>query len=147
MIMAMTIVLPEPVAILSRAAEVAPVAGDLDTLLLGWRGLGEPDQRLDGLQLAEEEPPAVPLFGVVPVFQQASGDARDARVVGLPPLLDPRADPVDEREIDELAGVVEGLGAGRCPDVSRGSPSPSTRSKSRVSRSYLQYRWVPRRAS
>ena len=68
----------------------------------------EPDQRFDGLELAEEEPPGLELLGIRPVLQQALGDAGDAGIAGLAPCLDTRADLVDERDLDEDAGIVEG---------------------------------------
>ena len=99
------------------------VAGDDDALPFRWRCLDQPDQRLDGFQLAEEEPAEVPLLQVAPVFQQPLGDAARPQVAAFPPRLDPRTDLVHQRQFPEHARVVERLRAGSRRDVTRRSPT------------------------
>ena len=103
------------------ALEAAPVGGDLDAGPLGGGRLGQPDQRLDRFDLAEEEAPGLELLRVVPVLEQAPGDGGGAGPAGFPPRLDPRADGVDQRDFDEGAGVVEGAGVFGGDDVSGGA--------------------------
>jgi hypothetical protein len=85
------------------------------------RRFGEPDQRFHRFQLTEKEL-MLALVGIVPVVQQPLGDAGDARIARFPPRLYSRANFVDERDLDEYSGIVEGFGALRGDDVS-GRPS------------------------
>ncbi|WKT82844.1 hypothetical protein RHK13_08380 [Thermosynechococcus sp. HY591] len=95
---------------LAALADVlAAIAEDFDTDPLSGGGLGQPDERLHRLQLAEEEAPPVKVFGVGPMFQQPLGDAGDARIARLALGLDARADLVDQRNLDEDARVIEGF--------------------------------------
>lgn len=104
------------------SGEAAAVALDIDPgLFRGWR-LGEPDERFDGLELAEEEGHASP-FLVPPVLEEAAGDAGDAGVTGLPPSPDAGPDPVDEEDLVEDAGIIEGAGTLRGDDVARFPPA------------------------
>ena len=87
--MAMTTVLPEPVAILKASrgqAGVGRVVGFAEVVLdpgvaelLG--DLGDVDGRFEGLDLAEEE--LLLAVGIGPVFEQAGGGRRDADVAAL----------------------------------------------------------------
>ena len=98
--MAITTVLPEPVAILqpNRVRAGRPASGGaVDQLrnifvresgperraLAAHANLGEVDDRFDGFQLAEEEP-AYPVLAP-PVAQELSRDVRDVPVAGIPP--------------------------------------------------------------
>ncbi len=88
----MTMVLPEPVAILEQSRVNAPPSdGNIDADFLRCRRFGEPDERFDGFELAEEEL-MFAFVGIVPVLQQPLGDAGDARIAGFSPRLDARAD-------------------------------------------------------
>ena len=66
----------------------------------------QPDQRLHRLQLAEEQP-RFRFLALVPVVEQAPSDCCDTRIPRFPPRLHPRANRVDERNLDEHAGIVE----------------------------------------
>lgn len=87
-----------------------PSEGNLDAGLVRLWSLGEPDEGLDSFHLTEEEP-EVPLVGVIPVFQQSSGDTGHARISRLTPGVHPRPDLVDQGYLHEYARIVEGLGA------------------------------------
>jgi len=89
---------------------------------VGGGALRQPDQRLDRLHLAEEEAALVELLRVLPVLQQAAGDARDAGVAGLSPGLHPRADLVHEGDLAEDARVIKGLRGARGDHVARWPP-------------------------
>ena len=131
--MVITMVLPVPVAIFEQSLRERPaVAGDDDALPFRWRGLDQPDQGLDGLQLAEEEPAEVPLLQVVPVFQQPLGDARSPEVAAFPPSLDPRANLVHQRQFAEHARIVERLRAGSRRHVARRPPAFLAREEPRL---------------
>ena len=107
----------------AQPPEKSAVTWDYDSPFLGRAGLNEPNERLDGFQLAEEEPAVIPLLGVLPVFQQPSGDPRHPWVVGFPPSLHPRPNPVDQRQFpkdpgsskDFAPGVAVTYPAGRLP--------------------------------
>ena len=76
MTIAMTRVLPEPVAILAQSRRNSPaVRRNVDADFLGVGRFGQPDQSLDGFKLAEEKPPALEILRVGPVFEKALGDA------------------------------------------------------------------------
>ena len=106
--MAMTVVLPAPVASFSASR----ISSGLASLLAAarWsrmrlplcrlrRDLGQPDRRLDRLDLAEERPHAAELV-VPPVLQQPGclrGDLPLAGVRQLPPCVHVAADLVDDR--------------------------------------------------
>ncbi len=106
---AMTVVLPAPVASLSARRSSSGLACSLAPLMwvqnfsaalaqLG-RDLGQPDGGLDRLDLAEERPDAVKRM-VPPVLEQARRFRRDQPVVGigqLAPAFDVGADLVDDR--------------------------------------------------
>ena len=95
MSIAITIVLPVPVAILSADAGQAGVVLGVERLEAGAevglavppRHLGQVDRRLGRLALAEQHP--VLASGVGPVEQQLAGHRGDAVVVAGPPQLDP----------------------------------------------------------
>src|SRR5271157_5864996 len=101
MSMAMTTVLPEPVAIFHRDAIetrvrslvglAKPVLDPVIADLLG--GLCQEDERLQGFNLAEEE--LVLPVGIGPVLQELAGNLGDASVFPFPPKLDPLPDAVD----------------------------------------------------
>jgi hypothetical protein len=112
MAIAMTTVLPVPVGghLTALPIKVPTVAGDCDAHPLGGGRFGEPDQRLDRFQLAEEETPRVERLRIAPVLQEPPGDAGHARITRLAPGFDARADLVDQRDLHEDAGVVEGPG-------------------------------------
>ena len=74
--------LAEPVAILEHSRWKAPPSPGMSMPdAVGCGAFGQPDQRLDGFELAEEEAAILALFRVVPVLEQALGDAGDARIV------------------------------------------------------------------
>ena len=112
MSMAMTTVLPDPVAIfiamrLSPGFDAVvgvaePVLDPVVADLLG--GLGQIDERFQGLDLAEEE--LVLPVGVGPVLQELARDLGNALIFPFPPVLDPFPDAVD---------LVVGLDAVLCP--------------------------------
>ena len=90
MSMAMTTVLPDPVAILNamryRPGFLPSFSSRRRASIQGWLmagDLGDVDGRLERLDLAEEERRGA--LGVLPVAQQLAGDRGDARVVGLAP--------------------------------------------------------------
>ncbi len=106
-VIAITVVLPPPVAILqayreeARVAPLAPliarlVGGDLDPLAIVRPRLPQEDQRLRRLELGEEEalPPAV---ASPPVHQLAGHPGRSGASVRLP-LRQPGPDLVYQRE-------------------------------------------------
>ncbi len=66
----------------------------------GQADLGEVDDRLDGLALAEEQPPRA--VGPGPVAEQLTADRRGAGVLGRPPLADVGAESVDQRQVFAL---------------------------------------------
>ena len=101
--------------------EAAPVGGNLDADPLRGGRLAQPDQGFDRFELAEEEAPGLELLRVVPVPEQAPGDGGGAGPAGFAPRLDPRADGVDQGDLDEGAGVVEGAGVLGGDDVSGGA--------------------------
>ena len=110
-----------------------PAAGrNLQTGPVGRGRFRKPDQRFHGLDLTEEEAPVVERFRVRPILQQPLGDARDARPAGLAPRPHARPNPVDQRNLDEHARVVERPGVIRGHDV---AGRPSARSNRRVVRS------------
>ena len=100
--MAMTTVLPEPVAILNadaRQAGIGRVVGLAERVLdpgvavfLG--DLGDVDGGFEGFDLAEEEFSLA--VGIGPVRKQAGGGRRHADVAALAPQRDAAADVVDE---------------------------------------------------
>ena len=108
------------------------VAGDVDAHPLRWRRFGQPDQRLDGFELAEEKP-VIALLGVVPVLKQPLGDPGHAGVARFAPRLDPRPDLVDGVYGDEQAGVVERTRAVRGDHV---AGRPAARLPARTSASH-----------
>ena len=116
----------------AQAPEHSAVGRYIHADLLGRRSFGEPDQRLDGLQLAEEEPASGKLFRIRPVRQETLGDSRNARIRRLAPSLHPRSNAVDQRYRNENAGVVECRGIRRGDDVSRGAPSIGQIEQSRL---------------
>jgi len=71
------------------------VQRDSDALQKVRARLREKDDRLDGLDLREEE--AMPAALAPPVIEQLQRRARDAGIALRPPLPDPRAQVVDER--------------------------------------------------
>ncbi len=89
----------------AQAVEGAAVAGHVDAGLAGRGRFGQPDERFDGFELAEEEA-QLALLWVVPVGQQAAADARRAGVARLAPGLHPRPNLVHQRDFDEHPGVV-----------------------------------------
>ena len=122
MTIAMTTVLPEPVAILEqRRSKGPPSDGTVRAYPAGVGALREPYQRLCGLELAEEEAPGVELLRVRPVVEQTLGHARDAGVSGFLPRPHPLSNLVDERDLDEHARVVEHPGVPRRHQVPRGA--------------------------
>ena len=89
--MVITMVLPVPVAIFEQSLVNGPPSPGMTMPCLSAGGASsQPDQRLDGFQLAEEEPAEVPFFQVSPVLQQPLGDPARAQVAAFPPRLDPR---------------------------------------------------------
>ena len=124
MTIAMTTVLPEPVAILAQsAAEFSAVGRYVDAHLPGVRAFGEPDDRLGCFQLAEEEAAGLELLDVGPVLEQSLRDAGYAGVAVPAPRPHPLTDLVYQRDFDELAGIVEALGVLGCSEES-GCPPP-----------------------
>ena len=101
MSIAMTTVLPLPVAILkamrSRPGFAPSLASRSRVSRYGLPNLGAYSVRkigrLDGLDLAEEEPPVT--LGIAPVLQQPARRARNARIVALAPVRDGAAHLVD----------------------------------------------------
>ena len=118
----MTMVLPEPVAILQHWREKsAAITGNLDSHPLGGRRFGQPDNGFNRLQLTEKETAGFMFFGVAPVFQQAFGDAAHARIIRFAPGFDPRADLIDQRNFNKDAGIIKGFGAFRGDDIAGGA--------------------------
>ena len=118
MTMAMTTVLPEPVAIFAHKRPIGPPSeGNVNANFLGCGRFREPDQRRDSLQLAEEKPAAIEFLRVRPVLQQSLRDSCNTRIPGFTPCPHARTNPVDQRNFDEMARVVERSGALRSNDV------------------------------
>ena len=105
----------------AQARERSTVGCDLQTHLVGRRRLREPDQRLRGFRLTEEEAPVGELLRIVPVGEQPPGDSGHPRIPVLTPPPHARADPVYQRDLDEHAGIVECLGVRRRHHVPRRS--------------------------
>ena len=105
----------------AQAPEVSAVRGNVDADLVGGGRLGEPDQRLGRLDLAEEKPPSVEFLRVRPVLQQSLRDSGNTRMSGFPPRSHARAEAVDQRDLDEHARIVECPGAFRRHDVASGT--------------------------
>ena len=101
----------------AQPPERSAIGRNLHADPIGSGRFGEPYQRFDCFQLAEEKPPGFKFLRVLPVFQQPFCDSRDARVPGLSPSLYARANLLDEGDSPELAGIVETLGTFRCDDV------------------------------
>jgi hypothetical protein len=102
MSMAMTTVLPDPVAIL-KAVRGRPSLRSAFSARMTLRAfrvahalgrLGQVDGRLRGLDLAEEEAPLTVVRA--PVFEEVAGDGGDVRVALEPPTTDGLADLVDD---------------------------------------------------
>ena len=122
MSMAMTTVLPEPVAILAqRRSNAPPSVGTNDSYLVGIRRFTEPNQRLRGLKLAKEETPRLKLLLVIPVLKQPPGNACYARIAFLAPSSHTRPDLVDQWNLNKLARIIERLGCTGGHHVARGS--------------------------
>ena len=108
MTIAITTVLPVPVAILAHIRRNSPPSPGMSRpRLVAFPGFGQPYQRLGGLELAEEKPADVKFLRVGPVIQQALGDGGYAGIPGLAPSLHPLPDLIDQRDFDEYAGVIE----------------------------------------
>ena len=91
----MTVVLPDPVAILQayRRKRAAELRRHVDALEQIASRLVQEDDRLDRLDLGEEERLLAPL--APPVLEQLERRPRRARIPLLPPRLQPLADEVD----------------------------------------------------
>jgi len=63
-------------------------------------------------------PHSFALVRIVPMFEQASRDARCAGPICLTPGFHSRPYLVHQTQFDKLARIIETLGAGRCHDVS-----------------------------
>ena len=105
----------------AQARERSPVGCNLYPDPVGRRRLNEPDQRLRGLQLAEEKLPGGEFLRIIPVGEQPSSDPGHAWIPVLAPLPYARADPIDQRNLDEHTRIVECLGVRRRHDVARRS--------------------------
>ena len=99
---AMTTVLPEPVAILNavrgqarvrRIVRLAELVLDPGVAVLP-SDLGDVDGGFEGLDLAEEQ--LLLAFGIGPVLEQARRRRRDTDVATLAPHRNPSADVIDE---------------------------------------------------
>src|SRR5262249_916400 len=81
----------------------------------------KPDKRFDRLVLTEEETPYVKLLGVMPVLEEALGDARHAGITRFAPCLHAGTDTVNKRDLDEDARIVERSGLTGGDDIARGA--------------------------
>ncbi len=114
----MTMVLPEPVAILAQSRVNAPPSDGMSMPTFSAAGASVSQISVSmASSWQKKNRRCSRLFGIVPVLEQALGDAGHPRIARLAPGLHPRANLVDQRDLNEDARVVESLGALRRDDI------------------------------
>jgi hypothetical protein len=112
MTIAMTIVFPEPVAILQHWRANAPPSPGISSPTCSAAGPSVSQiKRLDGFNWQKKKRRASNFLPGRASVPQAPSDAAHARIARCTPGRHARADLVDQRDFDEDAGIVEGLGA------------------------------------
>ena len=124
MTIAITTVLPEPVAILEHSLWNSPPSDGMSMPTFPASGPSVSQMSVSAASNWQKKKAAgLELLDVGPVLEQSLRDAGYAGVAVLAPSPHPLTDLVYQRDWDELAGIVEALGVLGCSEES-GCPPP-----------------------